>query len=251
MYLPMVLRGSGRMLGLTAVATVCGISPLSAQPSSSANAFHEQVIGEIPVGTAFKAWIAAGDHVAWAGAQDGKWTVMLDGKQQGGTYSGVEYLTLSPDGLHLHFFGKLHDGWVHVFDGNETSPGYASVTAISLQPQGSSFAYGACARKNSCQLVVNDKPASDEYENISPPKYSDEGKHLGFCGSGKNGSHMVVDGREAGPQVGYHDPNHWGFDKTGRLYSAVSTNFKWTYLIGDTMGPMYDVISPIAFRTYP
>jgi hypothetical protein len=102
-----------------------------------------------------------------------------------------------------------------------------------VQPQGGSFAYGACARKNSCQLVVNDKPASDEYENISPPKYSDDGKHLGFCGSRKKESHIVVDGRDAGPQVGYHDPNQWGFDKTGRLYSAVSTNFKWTYLIGD------------------
>src|SRR5882757_3418104 len=144
MYLPMNLRRSGRMLGLLAIATVCGISLLSAQPLSSTNAFHEQAIGEIPADTAFKAWIAAGDHVAWAGTQDGKWTVMLDGKKQGGTYRDVEYLTLSPDGLHLHFFGKLNDGWVHVFDGKETSRGYASVTAISLQPQSGSFAYGAC-----------------------------------------------------------------------------------------------------------
>jgi hypothetical protein len=247
MHRPTNFRRSGLILGLLATATACGVLPSSALPSSSANAFHEQVIGEIPAGTAFKAWVAAGDHVAWAGVQDGKWTVMLDGKQQGGTYKDIEYLTLSPDGLHLHFFGKLNDGWVHVFDGNETSPGFASVTAVSLQPEGNSFAYGACARKNSCQLVVNDKPASDEYENISPPKYSDDGKHLGFCGSRKKESHIVVDGRDAGPQVGYHDPNQWGFDKTGRLYSAVSTNFKWTYLIGDTMGPMYDVISPIAF----
>jgi WD40-like Beta Propeller Repeat len=247
MYVRMYFRRSGRILGLLATATACGTLLFSAQPSSSANAFHEQVIGEIPAGTAFKAWIAAGDHVAWAGAQDGNWTVMLDGKKQGGTYREVEYLTLSPDGLHLHFFGKLNDGWAHVFDGSETARGYASVTAISVQPQGGSFAYGACARKNSCQLVVNDKPASDEYENISFPRYSDDGKHLGFCGTRQKGSHIVVDGRDAGPQVGYHDPNHWGFDKTGRLYAAVSSNFKWTYLIGDTMGPMFDVISPIAF----
>jgi hypothetical protein len=248
MYLPMNLRRSDRMLRLLAIATVCGIFPLSAQPSAPTNGFHEQVIGEIPVGTAFKTWIAAGDHVAWAGAQDGKWTVTLDGKQQGGTYRDIEYLTLSPDGLHLHFFGKLHDGWVHVFDGNETSRGYVSVTAISLQPQGGSFAYGACVKKSSCQLVVNDKPASDEYENISLPMYSDDGKHLGFCGTRQKESHIVVDGRNVGPQVGYHDPSRWGFDKTGRLYSAVSTNFKWTYLIGDTMGPMFDVISPVVFN---
>ena len=247
MYLPMHFWRSGRILGSLATATACGVFLFSAQPSSSASAFHEQVIGEIPAGTAFEAWIVAGDHVAWAGAQNGKWTVIEDGKQQGGTYKAVEYLTMSPDGLHLHFFGKLNDGWVHVLDGIETSPGYASVTAIAVQPQGGSFAYGACVRKNSCQLVVNDKPASDEYENISPPKYSDDGKHLGFCGSRKKESHIVVDGRDAGPQVGYHDPNQWGFDKTGRLYSAVSTNFKWTYLIGDKMGPMFDVISPIAF----
>ena len=144
MYLPIDLRRSGRMLGLLAATIVCGISLLAAQPPSSTNTFHEQVIGEIPAGTAFKAWVAAGNHVAWAGAQDNKWTVTLDGKQQGGRYEKVEHLTLSPDGLHLHFFGKLHDRWVHVLDGSETSPGYASVTALSLQPQGSSFAYGAC-----------------------------------------------------------------------------------------------------------
>ncbi len=247
MDLPIYCRSGGRILGLLATATACCTFLLSAQTSSSANAFHEQVIGEIPAGTAFKAWVAAGDHVAWVGAQDGKWTVIQDGKQQGGTYKDVQYLTLSPDGLHLHFFGKLNDGWVHVFDGSETARGFASVTAISLQPQGGSFAYGACIRKNSCQLVVNDKPALDEYEYISPPRYSDDGKHLGFCASRKKESLIVVDGRDAGPQVGYHDPNQWGFDKTGRLYSAVSTNFKWTYLVGDTMGPMYDVISPIAF----
>ena len=80
--------------------TVFGISQLSAQSPSSTPAFHEQVIGEIPTGTALKAWVVAGDHVAWAGAKDGKWTVMLDGKQQGGTYNNVEFLTLSPDGLH-------------------------------------------------------------------------------------------------------------------------------------------------------
>jgi hypothetical protein len=134
-----------------------------------------------------------------------------------------------------------------VFDGKETSRGYASVTAISLQPQGGAFAYGACVKKKSCQLVVNDKPVSDEYETMSPPSYSDDGKHLGFCGTRQKESHIVVDGRDAGPKVGYHDPNHWGFDKSGRLYSAVSTNFKWTYLIGDTMGPMFDVISPVVF----
>lgn len=247
MYLPMYLRRIGRMLNLLIATILCGISLLSAQSPSSTNAFHEQVLGEIPAGTAFKAWSVAGDHVAWAEAQDDKWTVMLDGKQQGGTYENIEYLTLSPDGLHLHFFGKRRDGWVHVLDGNETSPGYASVTSISLQPLGTSFAYGACAKKNSCQLIVDDKATSDEYQSISLPQYSADGKHLGFCGTRQKGSHLVVDGRDAGPQVGYYDPARWGFDNTGRLYAAVSTNFKWTYLVGDKMGPMFDVISPLVF----
>ena len=248
MYRPMYFRRSGRMLGLLATTTVCGISLLSAQSPSPTPAFHEQVIGEIPAGTAFKAWIVAGDHVAWAEAQDGNWTVMLDGKQKGGTYKDIEHLTLSPDGLHVHFFGKLRDRWVHVFDGNETSPGYASVTAISLEPDGNSFAYGACMEKNSCRLIVDDKAASDEYQNMSPPQYSADGKHLGFSGTRQKGSHIVVDGRDAGPPAGYYyDPNKWGFDSAGRLYAAASTNFKWTYLIGDKMGPMFDVISPLAF----
>jgi hypothetical protein len=247
LHLGPYLGRSGRMLGLLATTAICGISQLSAQSPSSTSAFHEQVIGEIPAGTAFKAWVVAGDHVAWALAQDGNWTVMLDGKQQGGTYTNVEYLTLSPDGGHVHFFGKLRDKWVHVFDGNETSPGYASVTAISFEPGGNSFAYGACAEKNSCRLVVDDKAAQDEYQNMSGPRYSADGKHLGFSGTREKASHIVVDGHDAGPTVGYYDPNRWGFDSAGRLYAAASTNFKWTYLIGDKMGPMFDVISPIAF----
>jgi hypothetical protein len=235
------------MLGVLAVPLVCAISPLSAQVATSAGTFHEQVIGAIPAGTVLKTWVVEGGHVAWAGVQDGKWTVMLDGRQQGGTYKDVEYLSLSPDGAHVHFFGKPHDRWVHVLDGKETSQEYARVTAVAMQPNGSSFAYGACVEKNSCRLMVDDKTASDEYQDISLPQYSADGKHLGFCATGQKQSLLVVDGRVAGPQVGYHDPARWGFDSNGRLYAAVSTNFKWTYLIGDKMGPMFDVISPLAF----
>lgn len=247
MYLPRFLRRSGRMLGLLASTVVSCVSLLSAQSPSPTSAFHEQVVAEIPAGTAFKAWVVAGDHVAWAGEQDGKWTVMLDGKQKGGMYKEVEYMTLSPDGLHIHFLGKLHDKWVHVFDGSEASQGYASVTAIAMQPQGTSFAYGACAEKNKCQLVVDDKAVPGEYKNMSVPQYSADGKHLGFSGTRQKESVIVVDGHDAGPRAGYYDPNRWGFDSNGRLYAAASTDFKWTYLIGDKMGPMFDVISPIAF----
>lgn len=242
----MVVRPRGRMLVLLA-ATLCGACRIPAQSAPAAPAFQEQLIGELPAGIAFKAWAVAGGHVAWAGAQDGKWIVQLDGHPQGGSYDGVQFLTLTPDGLHLHFFGKRHDKWIHVLDGVEAVQEYAGVTPVALRPGSNSFAFGACVEKKSCYLVVDDKVASSEYQAITPPRYSADGQHLGFTATFQKQSRLVVDGREVSAQVGFFDPAHWGFDANGRLYAAVSTNFKWTYLIGDRMGPMFDVISPIVF----
>lgn len=247
MILQRISRRTLHMLVLIAAAKLCGPSLAAAQALAPTPAFREQVLVNIPAETTLKTWTVAGDHVAWVETENGKWTVMLDGKQQGGIYEGVEDITQSEDGAHLHFFGKLHGKWVHVLDGKESSPGYWSVTTVVLQPGGSSYAYTVCAEKKNCFLVVNDKTASEQYERISAAQYSPDGKHLAIIGWRNKENHAMVDGKQTGPDFGDYEPTEWGFDPSGRFYAAVMSDVYWTYLVGDKLCPRFDVISRMAF----
>lgn len=240
-------RRGARIVVLLALTALSAFSVASAQPAPAAPAFQEQVVDAIPAETTLKNWTVAGDHVAWAQVKDGRWSVMLDGRQQGGTYDSIDHLMLSEDGAHLHFFGKQHGKWVHVLDGKESSPGYWSVTSAVLQPGGSSYAYTVCAEKKKCFLVVDDKTASEQYERISAAQYSPDGKNLAFIGWRAKQNHAVVDGKEMGPVFGDYEPTEWGFDPSGRFYAAVMSDIYWTYLVGDKLCPRFDVISRMAF----
>src|SRR5690348_1596268 len=241
------------LLGISQLPAQQAAAPAQAQtaPATAAGSFHEELIAEIPSGNQFEVWSSDGEghHVAWIEKKGGNWTVKLDGKQQGGQFDWAEFLRLSPDGAHLHFFGKRKGKWIHVLDGNETSPGYEIPTTVSLQPGGNSYAYGGCEVKKKCHLVVDGKALPEEYEQISFPKYSSDGKRLAYFGLRHKKWIAIVDGKETGPELEDFASRFWGFSShTGRFYAAVSQgHFKWTYFVDDAPGQEFDVMSPIVF----
>lgn len=216
--------------------------------SPAASGFHEELIADIPAGSELKQWTASRNHVAWEEKNGKVCIVKLDGRQQGASYDGVQFMSLSPDGAHLHFFGKRDNKWVHVLDGKEASPPYTGPTSIAFQPDTTSFAYGACSNKKKCYIFVNDKETTPDYEDTSFPRYSADGKHLAFFARRRKKWIAVVDGKETGPELDGFSFSSWGFSPSGRFYAAVlPPHSKWTYIVGDSTGPAFDVISPIVF----
>ncbi|HEV2288526.1 MAG TPA: hypothetical protein VGR81_06180 [Candidatus Acidoferrales bacterium] len=233
--------------------------PLAAQGTRAASAtaaqsvdFHEEVIAQIPEGTEVKEIIEAGDHVAWIQKKGNLWTVVLDGQTQGPAFERIDFLRFSSDGAHLAFFGKRDGKWILIMESQERSPSYTYHTDVAFQPKGNSFAYSACTEKKKCQLVVDGKQTGAEYEDISYPQYSDDGKRLAYFGK-KHGKKWkwvaVVDGKETGPDLSGVDFREWGFSAhTNRFYAAVlPVGANWTYLVDDATGPSFVTLSPIAF----
>jgi len=91
---------------------------------NESTAFREEVIAEVTQGSELKTWLMGDRQIAWVEKRDGKQTVKLDGKQQGGTYEDLKQLTFSSHGAHLALFRKRDSAWIFVLDGQENSQRY-------------------------------------------------------------------------------------------------------------------------------
>jgi hypothetical protein len=235
--------------GLARAATNGPQQNQNAQPASSsaapASPFNENVIAEISPGSEVKEVVLSKDHVAWVEEQSGKYTVRLDGKQQGGTYREIRNLDGDSDFSHLVFFGKLDSKWVFVMDGREGTQQYTYATSIAFQPGGSSYAYTACVEKT-CHIFVNGKEAGPEYQEISYPVYSYDGKDLAYAGRRDKKWIAVVDGKETGADLDAFV--RIAFMPGGsRLLFLGRRRDEFLYAVDGVSGPAFMAISPINF----
>jgi len=249
-------------IAVCALAATCGLGPIAAQspvqqpaaaanpPVASASGFEEELIVAVPLGSELKGWTARENHVAWMEGKAGAWIVRFDGKQQGGAFEDILMIAMSPDGAHLHFIGKRNGMEVHVVDGQDRSPEYTSFKNLVFQPHGDSIAYSACTEKKKCRLFVDEKPQGAEYEDISRPLYSSDGKRLAYFAKRDKIWIAIVDGKQTGPDL--ETFGYWGFsDDASHFYSAawVKGAKKWTYLVDGAEGPVFEALSPIAFSS--
>jgi hypothetical protein len=220
------------------------------QATALTSSFHEELIGEASVGGQLQG-IAAGEHrVAWVEKQGTSQIVKLDGKQQGGAYEDVKYLSTADDDLHFAFFGKRASKWVLIVDGQERPQEFTTVSGIAFRTKGTSVAYSGCVEKK-CQLILDGASVGAEYEDISHPQFSDDGKRLAYCGKRGKRWIAVVDGKEMGPEV--DAPQLFGFDPSGSRFYVGGFNRGRSFLSyavdGVIAGPDFEVISPIAFSS--
>ena len=98
--------------------------------------------------------------------------------------------------------------------------------------------------------MVDGADTGAEYEDISYPQYSRDGKKIAYLAKRAKRWIAVVDGKEAGPELGnYVD---FGFDSDGnRFYVAgrVGNHWRLLYMVDGRAGPEFEVLSPIAFST--
>jgi len=236
------------ILGLVCVAGLAAQQTPEHPPTAPpAVPFHEDLIAEITAGSALKGIVVSKNHVAWLEEQGGKYTLRLDGKQQGGTYQEVKFLNASPGGEHVAFFGRLNSKWALVMDGREGAQQYTKSTSVAFQPGGFSYAYGACVERK-CHMFVDGSETGGEYEDISYPRYSSSGKKLAYLGKREKKWIAVIDGKEMGLEL--DDFWTFGFAHDGaRFFVAGRRRNLFGYVVDGLPGPEFEVISPIAFST--
>ena len=239
-------------IAVCALAATCGLGPIAAQspvqqpaaaanpPVASASGFEEELIVAVPLGSELKGWTARENHVAWMEGKAGAWIVRFDGKQQGGAFEDILMIAMSPDGAHLHFIGKRNGMEVHVVDGQDRSPEYTSFKNLVFQPHGDSIAYSACTEKKKCRLFVDEKPQGAEYEDISRPLYSSDGKRLAYFAKRDKIWIAIVDGKQTGPDL--ETFGYWGFSDDASHFTALpgsrarkSGPILWTALRGQAL----------------
>ena len=127
--------------------------------------------------------------------------------------------------------------------------------------------YSACHDKI-CRLVVNGTETGSEYEEISFPQYSHDGKKIGFLGKRDNEWDAVVDGKAVGsgseaiwgPMWGFSaDDKHFFFAASpGGGESGVRAGIKlglgvppkerkWMWIVDGNPEPPSTVLSRITF----
>ena len=249
-------------IGMFALAVSGGLASIAAQspvqqPAAAANpsvalasGFGEELIVAVPSGSEIKGWTARENHIAWIEGKAGAWIVRFDGKQQGGAFEDIVGIAISPDGAHLHFIGKRNGMEVHVVDGKDRTPEYTSFRNLVFQPHGDSIAYSACSEKKKCRLFIDEKAQGAEYEDISRPLYSSDGKRLAYFAKRDKIWIAIVDGKQTGPDL--ETFGYWGFSgDASHFYSAawVKGAKKWSYLVDGAEGPGFEAISPISFSS--
>jgi hypothetical protein len=215
----------------------------------------EQEIGKVSKRDNLKSLLSAGGHVAWVEENPAstKWAVFLDGKQVGGRYDDVKYPEFSSDGAHFGFFGLQNSHWTSVIDGVTHLTVYTDVSPLVFQPHGSSWAYRACYSENACTMVSKGSLAvmpRETYDEISPPQYSPDGRHLGFLAKFHGKWSAIVDGKIIGPPISSFSCS--GFSPDGAHFFMCGTEKKtgyvrWAYYIDGNRGPEFAQIGPIVF----
>jgi len=216
--------------------------PTGAFPTSK---IRETLIAEATAGSEISWARSTENHLAWVEKANGKKTVRLDGKQVGGSYEDVKYVTHSADEQHLGFIAKRNSKWVMVVDGEDRSRDYGRMTAPHLSANGKTFAVGACNEKK-CHLVVDNAEIGADYEDISAPGFSRDGSHHVYFGKRSKKWIMVLDDKESGPEM--DECYTWEFSRDGSR-NAVAALLKrhWTWIVDGVPGPSFEVIGPIGF----
>lgn len=139
-----------------------------------------------------------GRKVAWRTSAKGKWSVRLNGTQQGATYDEVRDLTFSPDSQRLVFAAKRDRKWSIVEGEEERGSTYADVGRPTFSEDSRHLAFAAKPAKK-WTLVVNGRPLGGEFDQILQSVLSRDGQRVAFVG--RRGSKLVavVDGEEGPP----------------------------------------------------
>lgn len=139
-----------------------------------------------------------GRKIAWRCSTNDKWTVLVNGVPQGGTFDEVRSLTFSPDGQHVAFPARRGKRWMVVEGGTERPGTYADVGPPLYSADGTRMAFSAKPMKK-WVLIVDGEPQAAEFDGIATWTFSPDGRRIAYVGRRGDKYSVVVDGKEGTP----------------------------------------------------
>jgi len=182
---------------------------------------------------AFPAFGADG-RLCYPAERDGKWFVVVDG-QEGEPFEKVSSLTLSPDGKHVAYAGRVGDQWTVVLDGRRVGA-HMAVSSLALSRDGNRLAYAAQAGDD-WKMVIDGK-AQAAYKDLGPPVFSPDGTRVAYRAKTGDGWVVVVDGKAQQPCKDLRDPA-FSPDGSTVAYAASRGGDRWAVVLNGVEGKEY------------
>jgi WD40 repeat protein len=180
--------------------------------------------------------------------QDGSafWTVVVDGKEEGGHYNAISKLSplFSPDGKRLVSVArKENQKSVVVVNGSESGMyDYIGYGIPFFSPDGKHMAYTVRNfTTNRATLIFDGSPGS--YHNAIPERslvFSPDSKHFAYCAQTDNDWQVIADGR---PQKKYAQVDNIQYSPDGKyLTYKAKKGEQWTIVTNGRAGFYQDSI---------
>jgi uncharacterized repeat protein (TIGR03803 family) len=194
---------------------------------------------------------ADGSHFGFVAQDESTWRVVVDGKPGNARRDVIDgkSFEFSPDGQHYRFKHRTYSGdWNIVVDDRVDG---SSAAPVKMAMTGDWRHSAAVVRTSeneasSLKVLLDGKPVGTDYAFVDLMEISPDGRHVMYViskrgESGKNASHVVVDGRES---PGYFRVTKLLFspDSQHSAHVAWADGSRQFVVIDGFMGPVFDAI---------
>ena len=164
---------------------------------------------------------------------------MVDGKKED-DFDYVIALQFSPDSHHLVYLAAQKDNWFLVRDGKHPTDWVADFFGVTFSPDSNRMAFAA-SLPNKRQALILDNVKCEEFNMVSSPIFSSDGKKVAYVAKSGREWFTVTDGKR-GPSFDRLGPPV--FDAEGRETITVATKDKKEFVLwGDQNGEKFDEIA--------
>ncbi len=185
-----------------------------------------------------------------ARATQGKeWVLIVDGKERGQTFEGIERILLGRGGQNLVYSAKRGGQWVKILDDKELGPTFGELGGgFWVWGDAGLEHYAYRAKRGKKWLIVADGKGGPEFEEVSRPVFSAGGRHLVYWAKReKKHELIVVDGKE-GPEFEKVGAPHISPDGQ-RLAYAAKRRKKWVIVADGKEGPTFLEVRSVSFSS--
>jgi hypothetical protein len=192
-----------------------------------------------------------GSHLGFVAQDDSTWRVVIDQKPGAARRDVIDgkSFEFSPDGQHYRFKHRTYSGdWNIVVDDRVDDPASTPVKMAMTADWRHSAAVVRTSENeaSSVKVLLDGKQVGTDYAAVDLLEISPDGRHVSFViskrgESGKNASHVVVDGRES-PEYFRVTKLFFSADSQHSAYVAWEDGSKQFVVIDGFKGPVCEVI---------
>jgi Tol biopolymer transport system component len=182
-----------------------------------------------------------GHSMAYKARTDMSWSMIVDGKNQGGTYTAMGMPVWNPEGKSLAFRGVIGPSQECIVIDGKKGETYEVVSDPVWSPDGKQVAF--TAQKGSDNFIMMGGKALEPFTSVGPPTWAPDGTKVAYGALGSGQWMMVVGDKKGRPDYDMVGLAVWSPDSKHVAFSA-QWKYKAIVVIDDGKNEMFDATEP-------